>query len=94
MSHFTQIANSISIPLLIYNNPFTTGIDLTLDIIDELSKHPNIHGIKDIDVSFKWRSNIIIPNVIFFKRYKLRRNPIYIYAGTYIYGARIGFPYI
>ncbi|XP_065222024.1 4-hydroxy-2-oxoglutarate aldolase, mitochondrial-like [Planococcus citri] len=50
VEHFTKIADSISVPLIVYNNPFATGIDLSLSTIQILADHPNICGIKDADV--------------------------------------------
>jgi 4-hydroxy-2-oxoglutarate aldolase len=44
---FTDIANDSPIPILIYNAPGFTGISVSLNLVKELSKHPNIVGIKD-----------------------------------------------
>ncbi|XP_065223408.1 4-hydroxy-2-oxoglutarate aldolase, mitochondrial-like [Planococcus citri] len=50
IEHFTTIADAIPIPVVIYNNPGTTGIDISVDTIEILSKHPNICGVKDGNV--------------------------------------------
>jgi len=52
--HFTKIANSIKIPLILYNVPGRTITSLSLDTIVELSKNPNIIGIKEAtgDIEF------------------------------------------
>lgn len=34
--HFTAIADSVSIPVMVYNNPATTGIDMTPEFLVEL----------------------------------------------------------
>lgn len=47
IAHFKAIANSIDIPLLLYNVPSRTAIDMNIEIIKELAKTPNIFGIKD-----------------------------------------------
>lgn len=44
---FTQLADEIKIPLMIYNMPAMVGASIPLDIADELSHHPNIVGMKD-----------------------------------------------
>lgn len=44
---FWDLANSIDIPLILYNIPATTHMSIPLDIVFELSEHPNIAGIKD-----------------------------------------------
>jgi 4-hydroxy-tetrahydrodipicolinate synthase len=45
--HFRQIANSTDRPILLYNIPYRTGVNLSNDSVLELSKIPNIKGIKD-----------------------------------------------
>ena len=46
-NYFERLADAISIPLLIYNIPVTTHMSIPLDILEELSHHPNIAGLKD-----------------------------------------------
>lgn len=45
--HFRQIAESVSIPVLIYNNPVTSGIDISPELLSRLSEVPNIEGVKE-----------------------------------------------
>ena len=45
--YYEKLADSIPCPLFLYNNPFTTKISIPLEIIDQLSYHTNIIGIKD-----------------------------------------------
>jgi len=45
--HFTAIAESVNIPLIVYNVPSRTGIDVSVSLYRELSSHPNIIGIKE-----------------------------------------------
>lgn len=51
LSYFTQLADAISLPLFIYNIPATTHMSIPLEIVDELSHHKNIVGIKDSERS-------------------------------------------
>jgi dihydrodipicolinate synthase/N-acetylneuraminate lyase len=44
---FEQMANSLPVPLILYNNPITTKQSVPLSVIDKLSHHPNIVGFKD-----------------------------------------------
>src|SRR6266851_4787188 len=44
---FGAVADQAKIPILIYNFPVNTGIDITVEAVAELSNHPNIIGIKD-----------------------------------------------
>ena len=45
--HYVQVADHAAIPVLLYNVPKFTHINLEPAIIGELSRHPNIAGIKD-----------------------------------------------
>ncbi len=48
IKHFTAIANSVSIPVLLYNVPGRTGINILPETIAYLVKHvENIVGVKD-----------------------------------------------
>ena len=49
--YFLQLADAIPIPLVIYNIPATTHMSIPLQIIDELSHHPNIIATKDSERS-------------------------------------------
>jgi 4-hydroxy-2-oxoglutarate aldolase len=46
-NHYRVIADASPVPIMIYNLPPATGIDLSADLLVELSQHPNIIGIKD-----------------------------------------------
>ena len=46
-SYFRAIADAVKIPVVLYTNPQFQRSDLTLDIIEKLSKHPRIRYIKD-----------------------------------------------
>jgi dihydrodipicolinate synthase/N-acetylneuraminate lyase len=50
-SYFESLANSIKGPLVIYNIPATTHMSIPLSVIDHLSVHENIVGIKDSERS-------------------------------------------
>ncbi len=45
--HYTTIADSSPIPIILYNVPAFTGIDLSAETIIELAQHPNIIGLKE-----------------------------------------------
>lgn len=45
--YFEQLAEAIPCPLIIYNIPATTHMSIPLVVIDELSHHPKIVGVKD-----------------------------------------------
>lgn len=54
VKHFTEIANNVSIPIILYNVPGRTITALSIDSIIELAKHPRIIGIKEAsgDIDF------------------------------------------
>lgn len=45
--HFEQVAEASTIPILIYNVPKYTGLNVSLRVVETLSRHPNIVGMKD-----------------------------------------------
>ncbi len=45
--HYLELAERSPLPILIYNMPAFTGIDLSAATVVELAQHPNIVGIKD-----------------------------------------------
>lgn len=47
ISHFTAIADAVDIPIILYDVPSRTGMTLEAETVAELSKHPNIVGLKD-----------------------------------------------
>jgi len=46
-THFESVAEASPVPIIIYNMPANTGLDLSADLLVALSSHPNIAGIKD-----------------------------------------------
>ena len=45
--HFEAIADAVDIPLLIYNIPPRSVVDMSVGTMARLAKHPNIVGVKD-----------------------------------------------
>ncbi|UCF99729.1 MAG: dihydrodipicolinate synthase family protein [Spirochaetaceae bacterium] len=45
--HFTTVADDSPIPIILYNMPASTGLDLDSPTVTELARHGNIMGIKD-----------------------------------------------
>ncbi len=45
--HFVAVADSSKIPILLYNVPQFTGVNMEPEQVAKLSEHPNIAGIKD-----------------------------------------------
>lgn len=47
IEHFTYVADRVDIPMILYNVPSRTGIGIAAETYQELSKHPNINGVKE-----------------------------------------------
>ncbi len=47
IKHYTTIAEAVKIPILIYNVPKFTHVNISVDAARILSTHPNIVGMKD-----------------------------------------------
>lgn len=47
IEHYTHIADNVNIPIIIYNVPGRTGLNVLPETIHKLSKHPNIRGVKE-----------------------------------------------
>jgi 4-hydroxy-2-oxoglutarate aldolase len=47
LAHYTSVADHSPIPIILYNVPTFTGIDLAPETIIDLAQHPNIIGIKE-----------------------------------------------
>ncbi len=45
--HFEAVAEAVQLPLVLYNVPGRTGVDLANETVARLATHPNIVGIKD-----------------------------------------------
>ena len=45
--HFTQIADACDLPIVLYNVPGRTGVDMSVETTVALSRHPMIQGLKD-----------------------------------------------
>ena len=45
--YFRAVADQVNIPVMIYNWPQVTGVDISSEAVATLSHHPNIFGIKE-----------------------------------------------
>jgi len=52
IKHYSYIADRVSKPVLAYNVPSRTGMHCTAETYFELSKHPNINGVKEASGDF------------------------------------------
>lgn len=47
VEYFKAVATSTELPIMIYNNPVDYGIEVTLDMFEELVEHENIQAVKE-----------------------------------------------
>jgi 4-hydroxy-tetrahydrodipicolinate synthase len=46
-AHYLAVAHSVNIPIVIYNVPSRTGVDIPVSVYKRLSRIPNIAGVKE-----------------------------------------------
>ena len=47
LEHFSTIAHAVNIPIILYNVPSRTGLDMSVSLYQQLSQIPNIIGVKE-----------------------------------------------
>lgn len=53
IQHYKTISEAVNIPIIVYNVPSRTGLDIPVSTYKELSKIPNIAGIKEANNSIQ-----------------------------------------
>ena len=53
LAHYRGVADGSPAPVLLYNMPGVTGVTLTPPIVEKLSAHPNIIGIKETSIELE-----------------------------------------
>lgn len=71
VKHFTTIAESVRIPVILYNVPSRTGVNISIETLKELSKTENITAIKEAsgNISYTAKAAAEVPE-------------LYIYSGN------------
>lgn len=57
--HYTALADAVDIPLILYNVPSRTGVNLSVGTIKELAKHPNITAIKEASGNIAFAAQVM-----------------------------------
>ncbi len=47
IGYYTDVADAVLIPVIAYNAPGFTGMTLTSKVVEMISRHPNVSGMKD-----------------------------------------------
>ena len=58
-AHYMKIADSVDIPIIIYNVPGRCGTDILSDTVAQLADHPNIVGLKEATGELKRASELV-----------------------------------
>lgn len=45
--HYLSVADSVELPIIVYNVPSRTGVSMNAEIYRQLSRHPLINGVKE-----------------------------------------------
>ena len=51
IGHFSAICESVSIPVILYNVPGRTGMNINPDTLEKLCKIPNVNAIKECNLN-------------------------------------------
>src|SRR5207249_5835506 len=57
--HYLAVADASPIPVMLYNFPLNTGINLEPDTVARIAEHPNVCGIKDSSGNIPQAAHII-----------------------------------
>ena len=57
--HYLAVADASPIPIMIYNFPLNTGINLEAETVAKIAQHPNVRGIKDSSGNIPQAAQII-----------------------------------
>jgi len=72
INHFTTIADSVNVPIMLYNVPGRTGMNIPVDVLKELSNHKNIVALKDASGDISYSTEVA----------RICRDAIDIYSGN------------
>ena len=59
IAHFTAVADAVDIPIILYNIPGRTGMNMDIATVKELSKHRNIAAVKEASGNISYTAKLI-----------------------------------
>lgn len=59
IAHFTAIADAVNIPIVLYNIPGRTGMNIEISTMKELAKHKNIVAVKEASGNISYAAKLI-----------------------------------
>ena len=58
IAHYNAVADSVDIPVIMYNVPARTGVNLDAETVAELAKHPNLCAVKEASGSLRQMTDL------------------------------------
>lgn len=58
IAHYTAISQAVTIPVLLYNVPSRTGLDIPVSVYETLARLPNVCGVKEASPDLKKAAEI------------------------------------
>ena len=58
IGHYNAVADSVDIPVIMYNVPARTGVNLDADTVAELARHPNLCAVKEASGSLRQMTDL------------------------------------
>lgn len=64
-NHYREIAENVKIPIILYNVPGRTGVNLSVNLVKELSRLKNIDAIKEASGNISYAAEIarVVPEI-------------------------------
>ena len=59
LAHYRAVAEAVDLPVILYNVPTRTGVDIPVEVCRELGEIPNIAGIKEAKADLNKISHLI-----------------------------------
>lgn len=59
IEHYTYIADRVNVPMILYNVPGRTGINIAVETVVELAKHKNIKAMKDATDNISYAMDVL-----------------------------------
>ena len=59
IAHFTSIADAVNVPIILYNIPGRTGVNMEVATVKKLSEHRNIAAIKEASGNISYAAKLI-----------------------------------
>ena len=57
--HFSAILDACDLPMILYHVPGRTGVSLSIDTVDTLSRHPHVIGLKEASGSITFAAEVL-----------------------------------